>query len=492
MAGRDTLYGAGGDDILTGGSGKDSLYGGTGADIFRYGATDLDARDSIKDFSISEGDKIDLSAIGTFYGWSAAELEGRLSFRQPQSGDLIISLATPSGTLAFALVEGVSKNAFLAADALILEGGPPPDTGDDDGNLALSAPDLLIDAEDAAAVRIRLLGLDADATAVVTLSAGGVELTRSANANGELLFNLTSLPDGPVVSSVTATDGGGNSSTVSGPTLTLAAEPDTCADADGNLSVGAPDLFISESEVASVAFVVSGIDADATAVVTVSDGTTSVASMPLAADGTVTLDLSGLADGSLTVSVKATDGAGNSATVEGPTITLDTTSTPPPPGSLVGTDADDELKDGGGNTSIFGLGGDDRLLGNGGNDVIYGGHGDDFLRGDGGNDRLIGGTGADTLKGQDGADSFVFTFESLDGSTDRIEGFSAAGGDSIDLTEIVAGFGWTEAEAASHLSFVSHSKGVYLELSAPEVEQTVADLRSIGLADISINDVILV
>jgi Ca2+-binding RTX toxin-like protein len=492
LAGRDTIFAAGGDDILTGGPGKDTLYGGAGADVFRYAASDLDARDNIKDFSISGGDRIDISAIGTSLGWSAADLESHLIVRENQSGNLILSLITPSGTHAFAYVEGVDRNAFLAADSVIFEAGPPPDTGDDDGNLALSAPDLLIEAGEATSVRIRLLGLDADATAVVTLSAGGVELTRSANADGELIFNLTSLPDGPIVSSVTATDGDGNSSTVSGPTLTLAAQPDTSADADGNLAVSAPDMSISASEVASVAFVVSGIDADATGVVTVSDGTASVVSAPIAADGTVMLNLSGLADGSLAVSVRATDDDGNTATVQGASITLDTTSTPPPPGSLVGTEADDELKDGGGSTSIFGFGGNDRLFGNGGDDIIYGGAGDDFLRGDAGNDRLVGGSGADTLRGQDGADDFVFTLESLDGSTDRIDGFSAAGGDSIDLREIVSGFGWTAAEAGSHLSFVGHSKGVYLEFAAPEIEQRLADLRSIGLADVSMNDVVLV
>ena len=41
------------------------------------------------------------------------------------------------------------------------------------------------------------------------------------------------------------------------------------------------------------------------------------------------------------------------------------------------------------------------------------------------------------------------------------------------------------------LSFASHSKGVYLEISAPEVDQTLADLRSVTLADVSVNDVIL-
>lgn len=68
-AGNDTLKGGDGDDQLTGGTGKDLLTGGTGADTFIFNSTaDSPAgqptmRDSITDFSHSEGDRIDLSGI---------------------------------------------------------------------------------------------------------------------------------------------------------------------------------------------------------------------------------------------------------------------------------------------------------------------------------------------------------------------------------------------------------------------------------------------
>ncbi|NOI68784.1 cadherin-like domain-containing protein, partial [Vibrio sp. 99-8-1] len=72
-AGNDVIYGQGGNDILDGGLGNDILDGGLGNDIL-VGGDDADTfiwtsssvengRDIIDDFSISEGDKIDLSEL---------------------------------------------------------------------------------------------------------------------------------------------------------------------------------------------------------------------------------------------------------------------------------------------------------------------------------------------------------------------------------------------------------------------------------------------
>jgi len=65
-AGADTINGGTGTDVLYGGSGADNLYGGTSADRFVFRSTSdspTSARDSIRDFSHSQGDKIDLSGI---------------------------------------------------------------------------------------------------------------------------------------------------------------------------------------------------------------------------------------------------------------------------------------------------------------------------------------------------------------------------------------------------------------------------------------------
>lgn len=62
-AGLDKLYGHDGDDILAGGLDHDDLYGGAGADTFVFGETDI--WDEVHDFSLTDGDKLDISNIIT-------------------------------------------------------------------------------------------------------------------------------------------------------------------------------------------------------------------------------------------------------------------------------------------------------------------------------------------------------------------------------------------------------------------------------------------
>ena len=202
-----------------------------------------------------------------------------------------------------------------------------PSPADDDGNLALGAPDLTIDSLEMTAVTFTVTGLDADATALVTVSDGAASVSGSLSANGDLVLDLSDLAFGSLTTSVTATDAGGATATVAGPALTLAP---ASGDDDGNLALAAPDLAIDGAEMTAVTFTVTGLDADATALVTVSDGAASV-SGSLSADGDLVLDLSDLADGPLTTSVTATDAGGATATVAGPGLTLDSAPPPPPP-----------------------------------------------------------------------------------------------------------------------------------------------------------------
>lgn len=67
-AGNDTLYGQNHDDILYGGLGLDALWGNSGADTFVFEANSafLDL-DNVKDFDLTEGDKLDLSDLLVSY-----------------------------------------------------------------------------------------------------------------------------------------------------------------------------------------------------------------------------------------------------------------------------------------------------------------------------------------------------------------------------------------------------------------------------------------
>jgi Ca2+-binding RTX toxin-like protein len=65
FAGNDLLAGGTGLDTLAGGAGNDTLIGGTGADRFRFDAA-LNAdtnRDTITDFSVAQGDRIELENV---------------------------------------------------------------------------------------------------------------------------------------------------------------------------------------------------------------------------------------------------------------------------------------------------------------------------------------------------------------------------------------------------------------------------------------------
>ena len=83
MGGNDTVYGGSGDDLISGGLGKDLLDGEVGADTFKYlfinGSPNNASRDTIKNFSHYEGDKIDISGID-----ANVTIAGNQSFKPAQ------------------------------------------------------------------------------------------------------------------------------------------------------------------------------------------------------------------------------------------------------------------------------------------------------------------------------------------------------------------------------------------------------------------------
>jgi Ca2+-binding RTX toxin-like protein len=81
LAGNDTINAAGGNDILNGGLGNDTINGGAGRDVIRGGTgrdilsgnagSDIfifdapgEGRDTIRDFSLAEGDKLGFDNLG--------------------------------------------------------------------------------------------------------------------------------------------------------------------------------------------------------------------------------------------------------------------------------------------------------------------------------------------------------------------------------------------------------------------------------------------
>ncbi|WP_442778550.1 VCBS domain-containing protein [Cobetia sp. L2A1] len=170
---------------------------------------------------------------------------------------------------------------------------------------------------------------------------------------------------------------------------------------------------------------------------------------------------------------------------------------------LIGTDGNDTLTgdgDGpfyadyligeGGSDTLSGGIGSDRLEGGSGNDTLRGGSGNDTLAGGSGNDLLVGGAGNDILTGGDGADTFAWLsgddVNSEGGmATDTITDFSAAGGDVLDLSDLLQ----ADEDANSLSSFLHFESdgagGTNIEISADGSDGTNVT-QEINLSDVDL------
>src|SRR5712671_1267014 len=129
-AGNDKLGGGGGNDVLWGGTGKDLLSGGLGGDTFVFKLTTEsgpgEGADVIIDFTASQGDKIDLSAIDAVAGTSAndaftfiggdafAGVAGQLQFK----GGVLMGDINGDMQADFAII--LNNVTTLAANSLVL------------------------------------------------------------------------------------------------------------------------------------------------------------------------------------------------------------------------------------------------------------------------------------------------------------------------------------------------------------------------------------
>ena len=79
--------------------------------------------------------------------------------------------------------------------------------------------------------------------------------------------------------------------------------------------------------------------------------------------------------------------------------------------------------------------GNDKIIGSLFNDFIRGGSGNDFINSLDGNDIIRGGSGADVIYGGGGADTFLYTFDQIDNSVDKIKDFDQASGDMLIIQD---------------------------------------------------------
>ena len=315
----DRVVGTDGNDTIDGGGGADYIDAGAGADTILFGGDTLAGTlDKIAGFSISEGDRINLSKMAEDFGWSASQTLANLVLEDVATG---VRLKIDTGSTIETFAEILDHTAATIGPVI---GADPLPSADDDRNLSLTAPDLFIDDTEATSVDVSLSGLDADATGVIKLTDGTYSLTRAVRSDGTYSFDISGMADGAITTSITASTVSGESLTLPGDTISLAGPMPPSADDDRNLVVSAPDLLIRATEAGSTTIGISGLDSDATAVVTASDGISTVSSGEIGADGTVTLDISSLLDGPVTTRIVATDTGGATTTTSGPTLTLDT------------------------------------------------------------------------------------------------------------------------------------------------------------------------
>src|SRR5260221_130673 len=105
-------------------------------------------------------------------------------------------------------------------------------------------------------------------------------------------------------------DTAGNTANVTAGTFTL----DTTADGSPAATLAVGDTLVNNSEKTAVSYTVAGLDADASALVSVTDGVHTV-THTYAANGSFSFNLTGFNDGPVTSSMVITDTAGNTANV---------------------------------------------------------------------------------------------------------------------------------------------------------------------------------
>jgi hypothetical protein len=359
-AGSDTLLGGDGSDKLSGGSGEDSLSGGTGNDSLVGGSgndtldggsgsdnLNGDAGNDVLIYSLTEnlggadlytgGSGIDTVQVvfDSHSQWTTYRtvIQGYLNHlatvSTSASGEVSNGKASDY-TLDFG--SGTKLTVSMMETLQVFIGGVKIiDSGDRTAS-ALTTPDL-IDSSDSGPSSIDNItndstptfsGVGAEPLATITLyGSDGVTVlgTTVANLAGDWTITTGTLPDGIYQVAVKQTDLMGNTSPLS-PALEV--EVDTTADEGADLALSITDTTINNAEKTAVGFSVAGLDGDATGVVTFSDGVNSV-SVNVGGNGSYSVDLSTLSDGSISSVLNVTDDAGNTDSANGAAIDLDTT-----------------------------------------------------------------------------------------------------------------------------------------------------------------------
>ncbi len=188
-----------------------------------------------------------------------------------------------------------------------------------DSDLKVSTP-FSLDADQKAAARFTLTGLDEGSAATVTITDGrGQQVVVNPTVNGVFTADLSGLADGKLLVVLSQSDADGRVLAGVGGSVAL----DSTADDLGDLALALTTVANARNS-GHLTFNLAGLDKDAAGVVTFSDSVGGVVTARLNNNSAPFVDLTSLADGLVTVSAMAIDDVGNRASAAPVTLTLDT------------------------------------------------------------------------------------------------------------------------------------------------------------------------
>jgi Ca2+-binding RTX toxin-like protein len=484
--GADNITGGSGVDLIEGGGGNDILTGGTGADTYLF--TGASGAATITNFSAAKGDKIDLSALGTFFSLSDVQANA------VQSGsDTVITVG--SGTLT---LQGILPSDLVASDFTFSGASYSPVTvsgpfntitgvhvysGSNGGAgayaLATSQSAMTLDAyilvQDSAAGDIvtGIVGgtlngsatIDAGASLVVDetgsgSTAYGVQGSYATN-NGAISASASSQATGVLLTpGFGAALINGGSITVTSPVAAYGVQYVGPSSGSSSVTIGNAGVITATSTGASygieygAAASTSTVSVTNTGVITAQNAIVAFQTTP-GQTPMLSLYNSGTINGAIDVgygpsTIDTYTGGSydhsivNYGTING-AIHLSETGSDyyfGPSGTLHGG----IYLAGGANTIYLGNDGETVYAGYGGTATIMGGTGADTITGGAGNDTINGGGGNDILTGGGGVNTFVFTVAS--GQT-VVTNFNLSNGDKIDLKAFDQFFSLADVLAAS-------------------------------------------
>jgi hypothetical protein len=161
-------------------------------------------------------------------------------------------------------------------------------------------------------------------TLTVSGQEAGATIEYSLNGSTGWSSTAPTATEGANTVYVRQTDAAGNTSA---PSAAFTFTKDTTAPSGFAVTINGGDALVNRAEQPALGYTVSGLEAGATAIVLFTDHNGVVATSN-GSSGSGTVNLSGLADGTVTVDVRSIDAAGNTGTGTDQTITLDGITTP--------------------------------------------------------------------------------------------------------------------------------------------------------------------